>query len=354
MRTCTRLCMVALATLAPAKQLKSAATITASDAPGALAAEAHEDFRATCNARALRAMDRPAVKAAMEELKAGILDHRELAQAGRQLLESLRKSPEIAASAAAFKEQLAQSPSLKQIVRDAMVENGDTHRVSATISKRWERNRQGEAWKKCLDDAVDKFKSRPLTIAAIESLATNGDVRFMDAICDHLTARAADPKLMARLTELNGGKTPGPEALQDLLLKHVATEERWETFAVQFLQMSLVKKELAGVFVAMLESDEFRTIIASRLAKIMADAQFQRLAVNLMDVLLRDNPTAAQFERVLKPFIALPVLNESTIGILLDMKKCKDVNEASGKAFESVLKSDEFKNAIESAFLSNL
>lgn len=354
MRTCTRLCIVVLVALAPASQLKPATSITGSDAPTAPATEAKEDRRAIRKARAVRAMDRPAVKAARDELKTGLLDHQDFAQAGGQLLESLRRSPDIAAPAAAFMEKLAQSAALKQIILDTTAEKPDRHRAKAVILKRIERNRQGNAWNKCVDDATSKFASRPRINAAVRSLARIDEIKVEDAMCDYLTARTADPKLMARLTELNGGKTPDAQALQNLFLKHVFTEERYETFAVQFFKMPLLKKELAGALLTILHSDELKTIITSRLAKLLGDAQFQQLVVNVFDVLLSENPTAAQFEGTLKPLFELPIVEESIVGAVGDVKKCENLSGLVDKAFKSVIKSDEFKRVFESAFLSNL
>jgi len=346
--------MVVLVALAPASQLKPATSITGADAPAAPATEANKDSRAIYEARVDRAMDRPAVKAAMDELKAGLLDYQELERAGGQLLEALRKSPDIAASAPAFKEKLVQSAAVKQIILDTTVEKPDWRRALALASKRAERNRQGAAWNKSVAAAASKFASRPLISAAVRSLVETGDIRVEDAIVDRLTARLADPKFVARLIELDGGKTPDAEASQNLLLKHVFTEERCETFVVQFLKMPLLKKELAGALVTIIESDEVKTIITSRLAKLLGDEQFQRLAVNVIDIVLSENPTAAQFEGTLTPLLESPVLEESVVGALVDVKKCENLNGSFRKAVESVFDSDEFREVFESAFLSNL
>jgi len=340
----------------PAPKVRPKAMITRGDAPAATDAEAKEDLLAICGPRATHVMDRPASKAASAELATGIRNHPELVQRCKQFAESIIESPDIAASLAAIGRELARRPPLKQLARDIMAEDGGDHadRIKNAILRRMERSLQGEAWKKCCDDALDKFTSRPLVNAAIQSLIETWRNRFLDTEYDFFPALAADPRLKARLTELNGGKTPTLNTSENLFLKHVATEERWETFTVQLLGAPLVKKELGEAFMVVLESDEFKAIVTSRLAKIMGDAQFQSLAVDLMDVWLRDNPTAAQFEGILQPLIALPVLNEATIGALHDVRKCEDLNEAFGKAFKSVLESDEFKKAIESAFLSDL
>lgn len=318
------------------------------------------DFLVVVESRVDRVMARPAVDQSLDKLIADIGSQPEFSTAGDALLAALGQAPEIAGPGAKIVEQLGQHPAMMQMITKMLEENPqlaqDPAALEAKMSAHVDGIFSGEAWDKGFDQAFNKFSSAPEVDEAFTRLgaAVTEGIDFEKTFGKYFEERVSDPRVVERIKALNGGKEPTPQEAKDLLLKHVFSEERMETFFVEFFSMDKLKSEFAGALLPVLKSDSFKQSLVTRLGRVMNDPNFTQIAVGAMVTFMQGNLTIEKVSGALSPLFELSSMKAEFVGLVDDIRQDTSLREPIAKAFETATQDAAFKGVLDKAFLAGL
>lgn len=323
------------------------------EAPAA-SAMSDEAFEAAVGERVDAVLERPAVDGALDRMIGELTAEPELAGAGEAVLGSLGDAPPIAAAGAVIIEQLGQHPAMIGLVQRFIDEDPrraqDPAALEAAMGAHFDAVFAGTAWNLGFDTAFEEFAASPEVDAAFVRLGQALTAGL--GLEQRLTRFFANPRLEQRLAALNGGAAPDGPQSQDLLLRHVFTEPRLESFFIGFYSLPRLRRELAAALVGVLQSPWFRQTLATRLGRIMNDPRFAPLAVGAMVVLLEGTATADEVTAALRPLFALPATRAEIVGLVDDLSSHPSLAGPLQAAFGAAVADPEFEALLERSFLA--
>jgi hypothetical protein len=318
------------------------------------------DFLVAIEKRVDAVMTRPAVDKALDGLIADIGSQEQFSTAGDALLAALGQAPEIAGPGAQIVGQLGEHPAMMQMIQKMLQESPqlaqDPAALEAKMSAHVDGIFAGDAWNQGFDQAFSAFSADPAVDEAFTRLgaAVTEGIDFDKTFGRYFEERISDPRMVERIKALNGGSEPTAEQAKDLLLQHVFTEARMETFFVEFFTMPKMKAEFAGALLPVLQSQSFKQSLVTRLGRVMADPKFTGIAVNAMVTLMKGDLTAEKVAGALSPLFTLPAMKTEFVGLVDDIRKDASLREPIGKAFEAATQDPSFKDILDKAFLAGL
>ena len=343
-----------------AEEAVKAATAGAPAAAGGAGLGDMAGFLAVIEQRVDRVIDKPKVDEALNRLISAIGSQEEFSEAGDALLAALGQAPEIAVPGAKIVEQLGAHPAMVKLIQDMLQQDPQLAQNPALIEAKMGAHVEaifaGDAWNKGFDKAFESFSSDPTVDEAFTRLgaAVTEGIDFEKTFGKYFEERISDPAMIVRIKALNAGVEPTPEQAKDLLLKHVFTEGRMETFFVEFFSMEELKKEFAAALLPVLKSPEFKQSLVARLGRVMSDPAFAPIAVNAMITLLQGNLTVDSVSGAVMPLFQMPVMRTEFVALVDDIRTNKGLRDPIGKAFENATKAEAFKAVLDKAFIAGL
>jgi hypothetical protein len=272
------------------------------------------DFRvdlATVKARTQermeRVMSKPAPKAALERLFAGVAADADVRQRGTALITGLGSDPAIAAPLANLMATAQAAPEIQRTVRELMAAHrgATAGEIGELVGKRvetnWETPAITTAWMNAWNQFLPKLKLGNVPQIFDSAIGARYET-WIGGLGEHWGER---------ITELNGGSEPTPVRAAELYVDRAWSEARIEHFLLAALGAPGLQRECITIVRQLLKVAAVRDGLRDAAAALSADSTEQAAAVSLISQLTLETPSADVIARNLDRMLQSPIMAKS-------------------------------------------
>jgi len=291
-------------------------------------------------ARAAEVTARPGVVKAFDAFFREVAADRALAAAGDKVLASLAADPKLAAAGEGVLAKLEQLPALEALVRELVAAHPDANpqQISELTAQRVESAFSHPKIRATFDDFAMKLSEQ---LRGAGGVVSGLERRLERALRDRYEAQWTK-----RLAELNGGSTPSPPRVTDLLVEHALGADRLEAFVLAFLGSTNARAETAKLVAGMLVVPSIDKELHHAVENLASDPALQDEAVAIFDLLLSSQSDPVAIDARLRKLLFSP----RVLGIAINAVKVAVGAPESAKLADAALAAMATDPALQKAF----
>jgi hypothetical protein len=263
--------------------------------------------------RAAAALETPAVEKSLDDLWAAVGADPRVGKSGGAILNALGEDPRLQPGFQRIVADLGQQPVVLQLVRKLMREHpgANPDQIGALVEKRMNGVLDGPTFDRVMNKAMGRFLKRPDISSLLdtfgEKVARNPHIS--EVFSSTLSGPLIEDKWRDRLVTLNGGSLPDRQRATDLVADEIFSTQRLSKWYVKLYSLPATRREVAAGTARLLDAPAFRRVTADLVASLVADREFQKRAVEAMNVVLADAPTDAMLENAIARLLDVPVVS---------------------------------------------